>query len=579
MNKFKYISAIIASIGVSSCVHTMNMSDIEEPTHEIIRSNNSDGLSHYSENKMRQMPQQNKRNYFLGEHQEMQCLGDMYSAYNIWRVDAGKNQTTRTITILPVANQTNYQDVDIPKELTMQTQKIAAQLGIGHNVVYIPSTIDRYENNFYSKYDNFLSMINSPDSLSKTKPQLLNSIFIVASLIEYDDPNRIFGNNVNASSEGTVDKKSFGLGFDYSKDRFTGRIGMTFSVVYPATGVGMFVTPQFVYHPDATVSVYLDFKETSNSNEFSVSYDGGRPTLGYKDKFQKRDSKFIATSLLIERGLLKVLGRYYRMPYWRCMSENLIVNQNKQIPKSLPAMRETYGYDEHVEKNVRRNFRYIADAATMNAPFIKRPETAPNAGQVMVALASLKNSNDPSSQSLIMSDENVSHVLTISQQDFNKNFPQECNTKIEQLKNGTFNFAKHNECLANKRLNVPGSTFQIYNLSPDDEAATRGKVIFRQISPASTQISVMEQLKQVATFNARKLSYDERKHYVNYFSRINQLNQKNKEDAFVDLWLSLPYQVDSRIYPNYLTWKNSLGNWGSFMMENENLLDNQGDNK
>lgn len=564
MMKFKLISLIIASLLTTSCVNTMSVSSLDEPTHNIIRTNNSKQFEEYSKNKLKNVPQPNKLNYFLGENQEMQCLGDMYSAYKIWDVEPNQSQPSKVITILPVSNQTNYADVELPAELTMATQKIAAQLGIGHRIVYVPSNVDRKDQNqLYNKYDSFLNLINQPTDLDKKRNY--DDIFIVASLIEYDDPNRIFADGIDMSSDGTKNKKSFHIGASHGKDRSSGRMTMTFSVVYPAHGVGSFANPQFVYHPDATISVSLDFKDLQNDNEFAVSYDGGRPTLGYRNKFQRRDSRFIATNLLIERGLLKVLGRYYKMPYWRCMSENLIAGDNKQYPRGLSSMKQMYGYDEHVEKNVRRMFRFIGDPNLGLAPYIKRPNRAAKNDQVWVGVRSL---DDDRAKFGVDIAESVPHALLIDKSMFEKNDLTRCDGKIITRKNGTVDYTNYNHCVKSKRLNEVGSTFQVRNLTSQESNALKGKVISEKINV--NQTSFLELLRKVAVFNARTLSKDEQERYVKYLHGLNQ--NQNTEEVFTNLWMSLPYQVDSRIYPHYLNWDDSKANMRDFIKENQHLL-------
>lgn len=573
--KIKPISIMMASLLTASCAYTTHVSTLEEPTHSIIRTNNSPELETWSQKQLNGVPKPNKSNYFLGENQEIQCLGDMYAAYRLWDVEPNYSQsnTAPVITILPVSNQTNYKDVEIPAELTMATQKIATQLGIGHHVVFVPSKKDMENNVMYNNYQNVLSLINEPTNLHNRGKS--NHIFIAASLIEYDDPNRIFGVAGNVSGTGTVDKKSFSAGASVGHNRFGGRMSMTFSVIYPASNVGIANTPQFVYHPDASVSVSLDFQHTSHENEFSVSYDGGKPTLGYRNNFQRQDSRFIATNLLIERGLLKVLGRLYRMPYWRCMAPNLIADNNMQIPRPLNSMRKMYGYDSHVEKSLRRYYQFTGDPALGVAPYVRRPESTPitdpdnkNNNQVWVQLVPLSQNGkildnfddiDDSTEITTKEDESQAKIISIPQKMFDINQPSLCSDKKPKPdgsrksdKSGSKNYKEYNQCLLQKTLNTKGSTFQAH-ISEEDKLWLEKRVISRPLSAGITQPSIYGLLQEVAVFNAQTLSTNEKSEYRKYMRNLNKA--KSREDAFVDLWMSLPYRVDSRIYPHYLNWQ------------------------
>ena len=136
---------------------------------------------------------------------------------------------------------------------------------------------------------------------------------------------------------------------------------------------------------------------------------------------------------------------------------------------------------------------------------------------------------------------------------------------------GWGDYTNYNHCVMSKRLNVKGSTFQVRNLTPQESETLNGKVISEYITGSSTnQASFVGLLRSVATFNARTLSKDEQGQYVKYLHQINK--NRNMEDAFTDLWMSLPYQVDSRIYPHYLNWDNSKADVGVFLQENQHLL-------
>lgn len=561
-----HVSIALAFLSLTACMSSSNITEIEEPTHQAIRTHNSP--------RVQAMPEQ-KQSYFLGENKEIQCLGDLYAAYKTWDKEPYSPQNANTnISILPITNQTHYTDKEIPKELTLSAQKIASQLGIGHNILYIPSINEQLEGSqLYNSFSSYLTNIKEPNSIGVhgVKLPTNDTIFIVAALTEYDDPNKIFGQAVNSSVLGSVDKKSFGFGFNKDKNQFSGRMSMIFSIIYPAQNVGIFSTPQFIYHPDSTTTVTLDFKESVNENEFSVSYDGSKPSLGYRNKFQKRDSRFIASNLLLERGLLKVLGKYYKIPYWRCMTENLVASNNKQKPMPLKKSREMYGYDSHVEKTVRRLFRYKGNDFGLG-PYINRPNKNVENGKVWALFASLTGNpdNNPFMPLKINTSGNFI-VHEVDAQQFKAFHSKQCQPLMPKNDDATryiaLNYAEYNQCLAGLKLNDKNSSFQIPLNTIDEKIKLNGKVIAGHLNPGSTAPFFLNILKQVATFNVQTLSEEEQKAYAQYLYEINTSGLS--EDNFVDLWMSLPYQADSRIYPHHLDWNAQNANLGQFIHKYE----------
>ena len=555
---------------LSACVVTNSVSEIKELEHDSIRTSNSNAA------KNAKAPAR-----FLGENNEMKCLGDLSSTYEMWTVEPGNAQNEKyTITILPVTNQTNYADKEIPREMTLSAQRIATQLGSGYNIVFAPSLTDA-QSGFYTKWNDFFKHIEEPGKLgSHSTPPSNKNIVIIAALTEYDDPNRSLGENGNFDLVGSKNKKSFGAGASSDLNRYTGRMSMTFSIAYPAR-VGNFSEPQLVYHPDSSVNVTLDFKESVNNNEFSFSYDGGKPSIGYKNKFHSRDSRFIAMDLLIERGILKALGRYHNVPYWRCMTENQIEKKDgiplSQLPLPLKDTQQMLGYDSHVEHTVRRTFRYISNDLNLG-PYTRRPKYQLENGQKWAVFAQYNISPDQADEFIPTNYEGDYIVKQVSDEEFNRKWfdPNQCNEfypqvhQVQDMQNleqgvnaGTTqtvvqgDFKKFNQCLIQKFSYPQG---QGYLVGSYDNNQTKQYFNYA--------------LKQVFAFNTEQLEKANSLpvQLKGLLARTLYQHQESKdaENDFVSLWMSAPYLPNARIYPYYLEWDKdkseqyipNLINWG-----------------
>lgn len=152
--------------------------------------------------------------------------------------------------------------------------------------------------------------------------------------------------------------------------------------------------------------------------------------------------------------------------------------------------------------------------------------------------------------------------------------PQTQNKQPE--KNQVQDFAKYNQCMANLKLNDKHGTFK-WALNPEESRKLNGKVIASHMNPNSTAPFFLHVLKLVATFNAQTLSDTEQKSYAKYLHHINQSGLN--EEAFVDLWMSLPYQADARIYPHHLEWNNQNANLEEFLNKYASSFDDEDGNQ
>lgn len=522
---------------------------------------------------------------------EIQCLGDLQAFYETWDVEGGPQNQKYNLTILPVTNQTVMPSSKIPNDMSMVTQNIAARLGIGYNVIFIPSNSDiAYAPNslYTSKYSPLLidrANNSSNNELANFQSNISHKdITIIASLTEFDvSVEDTDSGNVNYSGE-TNKGKSISAGASIADKNFSGKISMVFNTGYFAK-TGDYSTPQIVYNPNTATQVTIEFKDLLNSEEFSFSYDGAKPVIGTKSVFSTNDSRFAAINLLIERGLLKTLGKYHRLPYWRCMYENQVSekvydNKTKEYkytrplydqPLTLNQARNMKGYDSDVEDMIRRMYRYQALANGLGT-FKKRLERIDNSQEVILVAQLPKNQETPKVTDDVFS-------IAVPKGTYDRFNLAQCSqtSRVKQLNQSIFELSNSvqqsqaSNNLATQRQKTLNQTVQQRDgmvkqcessykqrfnafLNNEGYSSKYGLTLLGKTS--GTGQSFYNTLNAVtrATINSPDLMGD-KKEYTNFVEQLGNATENgtiSMESAFVNLWMSAPFKEKARIYPYYI---------------------------
>lgn len=575
--KLIYLSAV-STLFITGCATVGSFSEVTKPDYSDIED-----ISSISK----------KLNY-SSSNPEMQCFGDLQATYETWNLEPQypyRRESKYNISILPVTNQTVVPSTKIPFDMSLVAQSIASKAGIGYNVIYLPSITDvqMAPNFIYGSYTDLLTT-----RAASTKAKLASSssqpkerdVTIIASLTEFDVSNEDTDSISSRVTDKTKKGKSYSAGYSGSDQSYRGKITMLFNTAYFAK-TGDYKTPQLIYNPNTSTEVTINFEDKANSDEFSFSYDGGNPSVGYKSVYSTQDSKFAAINLLIERGLVKTLGKYQRIPYWRCYAENQISNKVKNkngesvvvepvgtTPLKLQKTREVSGYDSDIEHMTRRMFNYFGNNIGLG-PYRRRLPKIEN-GNVFAFVAEV-SSKSSSPWNISQDNANVKSIqlpMSVYKQyrlDVCKKQPQNVRiqkeiTRLTDMINGNptssevpslkANISSLNAQFKSVTNNCKKQRTLEFNRTIPTYVKGKDKLWVLQQKSDNTGQAFFNRLRLVSQQNINSGYLAGNKDvYDKYLKGINRnLSKKtiSEEDAFVELWMNAPYEKNARIYPLYL---------------------------
>lgn len=575
MKKLFFLPIMVTPILFTACSTTKSVTKIGEPGYENLRTNDI-GLNKTSFEMKK----------FLGQSPEIQCFGDLQATYEEWDTEPGNPMNNKyNITFLPVTNQTALPHKDLPQDISLMAQAIAAQLGIGYNIVFSPSLSDVPNSlyaDFYSTQLVGRAGASTSNILADYSSNISNkNITIISAITEYDVN---YGNSPsgNIQALGTTDGKSFSIGASHGTDKIYGRIAMVFNTAYFAK-TGDYATPQLIYNPNTTSKVSIDFVDDTKTNELSLSYNGGKPTISTKYKTTNLDSRYIALNLLIERGLLETLGKYHRIPYWRCMEQNQKERVDKdgnkqsplgQVPLSLTEARKLPGYNPDVEAHVRRMYRYKGNTLGLG-PYTYREEYIERNQEVVIV--SLTNKTNPEPFGFKPNDN--LYPLIVSAGSYQRYDLNSCAKMPEILsRNETLKEMDSHLLIANdlekpslqsarnalqkevQMLDSQCKIAKIQQFNVDFSSILQEKFGDKLVVPrgrTSTTgyhfLTVLSDMIQSNYANDKNLIGGSKngQEYLAFLENIKD-SEDSLEDKFVSLWLSAPYLKDARIYPYHI---------------------------
>lgn len=578
MKKLLFLPIMVTPILFTACSTTKSVTKIGEMSYKNLRTN--DASLNKTSFEMKK---------FLGQSPEIQCFGDLQATYEEWDAEPGNPMNNKyNISFLPVTNQTAVPNKDLPQDISLMAQAIAAQLGIGYNVVFSPSLLD-VANSFGGLYADFYknqltqrATASESNVLADYSSNISNkNITIISAITEYDVN---YGNSPsgNVQALGTTDGKSFSIGAAHNTDKIYGRISMVFNTAYFAK-TGDYAIPQLIYNPNTTSKVTIDFVDDTKTNELSLSYNGGKPTISTKYKVTNLDSRYIALNLLIERGLLETLGKYHRIPHWRCMEENqkprVDADGNAQlplgqIPLSLHDAKKMVGYNPDVEAHIRRIYRYKGNALGLG-PYTYREEYKTNEQEIVYV--SLTNKGNPEPFTSKVNDNLYPLIVpigTYARYDLNScSKTSEYLAKYKILKDidSQLMTAKDSEkTLLQSTKNTTQEEMQALDHQCKIEKIQQFNVDFSDVlqEKFGNKLAVLRARNTTTGNHFLNVWFDmiqsnyihdsnlvggnqNKEGYLTFLRDIKDL-EGSSEDKFVSLWMSAPYLKDARIYPYYI---------------------------
>lgn len=259
----------------------------------------------------------------LTEH--LACFGDMLSDYQR-AYKQGELKPIR-IAIVSVKDATNISTVDfanseIPSNFNDMALGIVTKIGGPLRVLYIPDSNEIVDG---------LRLAGSGDKPFSIAHYATNTLQIYGALTEYD---RLILNKQRELEVGAEIGDGSGLtNIEASRyrERNTARMTMDFRAVQPGVG-------DVINHLSSTNTLRL--YQNGKDFNFGISVDG--QGIGYAKSNSIVDARHKAIRLLIELGMIEVIGRYAKVPYWKCLTPE----NNHSVVKVKDILAKQFGnYD------------------------------------------------------------------------------------------------------------------------------------------------------------------------------------------------------------------------------------------
>lgn len=236
------------------------------------------------------------------------CFGDMLSDYS--RI--ANNGQVRPIraAIMTARDATDvstktYANSEIPTDFKDMTIGIASKIGGPVRILHVPESmeiIDAIRLNTTNK--------NALENITPFTARHYNkeTIQIYGAITEYD---RLLSNSQikpEASFNFGGGRGLTSIEAGIKRERNVARMTIDFRVVHPETG-------DVINHTGSTNT--LELYQLGKDNSFGMSIGGQAIGLAKSDSIV--DARHKAIRLLVERGLIETLGKYAKVPYWRCL--------------------------------------------------------------------------------------------------------------------------------------------------------------------------------------------------------------------------------------------------------------------
>lgn len=231
----------------------------------------------------------------------------------------------------PITNDTGTEGV--PKDLV---QMVTTALGkIGDPVKVIP-------------YDP--TYVFTEKELGQTLDRTIPNIILTGAITEYDKD--VFQEKREYKADGQFGKGTgeTTMSAGYDADAGGGRIALDLRVV-------AYRTQQVI--TNAQTSNKIDIKKKSQGGNFNVAVYGNG--LGVNASVTRKEGAHAALRLLVETSILELVGKYFDVPYWRCVEgsqpDEALIARYREALKDNPAgavikmkiLAYTHGQDINME--------------------------------------------------------------------------------------------------------------------------------------------------------------------------------------------------------------------------------------
>ncbi len=243
-----------------------------------------------------------------GMTQSLACFGDMLADYN--RImNNGRLRPIRAA-IMTAKDATDvstktYANSEIPTDFKDMAIGIASKIGGPVRVLHVPGSVEIVDAIRLNTTNQ-----NAKENITPFTARHYNkdSIQIYGAITEYD---RLLSNSQikpEASAKFGGGDGLTNIEASMKRERNVARMTIDFRVVHPNTG-------DVLNHAGSTNTVEL--YQVGKDNSFGLSI--GDQSIGFAMSDSLVDARHKAIRLLVERGLIESLGKYAKVPYWRCL--------------------------------------------------------------------------------------------------------------------------------------------------------------------------------------------------------------------------------------------------------------------
>lgn len=191
---------------------------------------------------------------------------------------------------------------EIPRDM-LEMMKTSLN-AIGGNVYFIPNN---------SHFMERMMVLGMTDYANKRIPHVV----ITGAITEFDRGLSTRGKNIDLGTETQpfshapkwTPGDTIGLDYGQAKKSSLARISLDFNLIDFEANVGI---PKM-----QTVNTVLVHKAV-REKELAVSFFG--PSLGLKGTIKKVEGRHAAVRLLVQLGIIQVIGKYFDLPYWNLLS-------------------------------------------------------------------------------------------------------------------------------------------------------------------------------------------------------------------------------------------------------------------
>ncbi len=168
-------------------------------------------------------------------------------------------------------------------------------------------------------YDPYFLINQRSAGYGDFKSKIMPDVIVTGGITEFDRALYTHENGVDFDVEGDVDdlpdwtiNDTAGFGFSDTGKVSKARISVDFNMKSFRT---------FAYLPKMTSTLNMYVYKGLQDREFAVTLFG--PTFGMKGIEKKVEGRHESVRLLVQASMIQLLGRYFALPYWNLLGEDL----------------------------------------------------------------------------------------------------------------------------------------------------------------------------------------------------------------------------------------------------------------